>query len=203
MRTCEICGKTKEDTNSISFYTARALGQSRVKSGFKQHTITTSFGDFKEHTYHVCKSCTNRVSCFMPLIVFFILSVFFTIVIGVRNSTIIWNAILYIIGGFCLATIPSAVVMATFSVNERLLRKAVASRKGSSPGNQIKGYTSTTYEKIKKGSKPLGGVRLVLNGISKKVYENSLNLFIRHFLIFPVLISVEIARKYRKLDLED
>ncbi len=150
MGTCEICGKTKDETNNFTIYTARSLGQAREKTGFKTHTVTTSFGDFKEHTYEVCNSCNIRRTCLIPLIVYLISAVLLALVFGIRNSTSFWNAMLYVGGALFVAFGPAGLVLANTRVEEKLLRNAIAYRKASNPGEKIKGYTSQAYQTIKK-----------------------------------------------------
>ena len=61
---------------------------------------------------------------------------------------------LYIGGALFVAFLPSGVVIILLNIEERLLRKAVAFRKASSQGGQVKGFTSRAYEAVKKNQNP-------------------------------------------------
>lgn len=150
MKTCEICGKTKDQTTSFTVYTARSLAQTREKTGFKTYTVTTNFSDFKEHTYEVCNSCNLGRACLIPLVVYLISAVLLAFVFGIRNSTSFWNAMLYVAGALFVAFLPAGLVLANFRVEEKLVRNAIAHRKASNPGEKIKGYTAQAYKNIKK-----------------------------------------------------
>ena len=150
MSVCEICGKSKDTSKSLTVYTARAFGQTKAKTGFKTYTFTTQFGDFREHHYDVCKTCSSRRGCLFPLVVFVALTALLAWIFGIRNSTSFGMAMAYVGGALVAAAIPAGFVWVNFDVERTLVRRAVATRKATNPSHKLKGYTAQEYKALKK-----------------------------------------------------
>ena len=136
MKICEICGKHQDAAKSHTIYTARTLSATTKKTGFKQYTTTTTFGDFEPHHYEVCRSCFMTRTFIIPLAVFALsvplLMALLTLQFG---------------GALFFALLPAGFAMWKLGVSSTLIRKAISSRKRGEAGD-YKGYTEPSYEAL-------------------------------------------------------
>jgi hypothetical protein len=62
MTTCQICGQDKPDGEEKKLYTAKILKEERgaermTYGGGREVDVTTTYGEFEEHTYYLCSGC--------------------------------------------------------------------------------------------------------------------------------------------------
>ena len=151
MSTCTVCGKSKETPKTIKMYTAQELGETREKSGFKQVTVTTRYGDFQEHRYPVCKACWKRWNTWIPLSVYLLSAVILYFVIGGGSFvTTFWTEMAYAGGALFIAFLPLVLIVGLMGPDARFRKKALAERKESYPSAEFKVYNEPEYEKLQK-----------------------------------------------------
>lgn len=133
MTACGACGKSKNTPHSCTVYTAQFLNETSVKTGFKQYTITTRYGDIEKHVYDVCRHCYIKWNFVLPLAAYLISAVLLRVVLPYEG----WDA------AFFLALFPAGIIVWQYvSLPRRLLKEALSQRSGSS---KYKGWTALEY----------------------------------------------------------
>jgi hypothetical protein len=138
MTACGVCGESKNTPHSCTVYTAQFLDATSKKTGFKQYTITTRYGDIKKHTYDVCRHCYIKWNFVLPLAVYLISAVFIKIAVLPNEG---WDAALF------LALFPAGIIVWKYiSLPRKLIREALSQGQGF---GKYKGFTSFEYQLLK------------------------------------------------------
>jgi len=134
MTVCGVCGKPKETSHSCTVYTAQFLGETSMKTGFKQRTITTRYGDIEKHTYDVCRPCYIKWNLVLPLAVYLISAILIRMVVLPNEG---WDAALF------LALFPAGIIVWKYvSLPRKLIKEALSQRPVS---GKYKGWIALEY----------------------------------------------------------
>jgi hypothetical protein len=132
MKTCGVCGQSKETPHSCKVHTVRVLDQTTKKTGFKQYTTTTRYGDIEQHTYGVCRFCYIKWNFVLPLIVYLLFVVLTKMILLPDEG---WGASLF------LALIPALFVVWKYViVSRKLIKDALSGKVGN-----YKGFNELEY----------------------------------------------------------
>ena len=134
MTACGACGKPKNTPHNCTIYTAQFLDETSKKTGYKQHTITTRYGDIEKHVYDVCRHCYIKWNFVLPLAVYLISAVLIKIAVLPNEG---WDAALF------LALFPAGIIVWKYvSLPRRLIKEVLSQKPGSS---KYKGWTALEY----------------------------------------------------------
>jgi len=132
MAVCSLCGKPQDAVKQQTVYTARQLSETTQKTGFKQYTTTTLYGDFEPHTYGVCRSCSIRRNILYPVAAY-LLSIPLFMLLGVDFG-----------GALFFALVGAGIAYWQLNHTKSLLRIALAARQRVQAAT-YKGYSEQAY----------------------------------------------------------
>ena len=142
MATCQICGQDKTVGEEEKLYTAKILKEERgaermTYGGGREVDVTTTYGEFKEHTYFLCAECRtvwDKIVMWSGSALTIIATVVL-LVVSIRQH-IDWMfalALAVLIAGF--------IMTGQFTTGERLKRQAKRAR-GEGP---FKAFSESEY----------------------------------------------------------
>jgi hypothetical protein len=135
MAVCSLCGKPQDAVKQQTVYTARQLSATTQKTGFKQYTTTTLYGEFEPHTYGVCHACSMRRNILYPVAAY-ILSIPLFMLLGLDFA----GALIFAIAG-------AGIAWWQLNPTKSLLRIALAARQRVQRAT-YKGYTQQAYSML-------------------------------------------------------
>ncbi len=133
MAVCSLCGKARDAVKQQTIYTARQLSETTQKTGFKQYTTTTLYGEFEPHTYGVCRSCSLWRNIVYP-VAGYILSILLLVVLGLDFG-----------GALIFAFAGAGIAWWQLNPTKSLLRIALAARQRVQRAT-YRGYTESAYK---------------------------------------------------------
>jgi hypothetical protein len=127
---CGVCGEAKDTSHNCTVFTGRVLDKKRTRQ-YGQTTYTTTYGEFEEHHYDVCHSCFLKWNFIFPIVVIILCIVLLKLLLFSGEN---WVAPLV------LGWLPAVIVIYKYvSVNDRLIKDAIAQREMQRPG-EYKGF---------------------------------------------------------------